>query len=428
VRGIDVNRLAAILVLGGVALGMMACEGTVEDPASDSSSRSEAGIDAQVVASGVDAQTPRWTVSTEPELTLGTEDGDGTETFSGIAYAARLADGRVLVLDGGSSEIRIFDSHGHFLVRRGGRGQGPGEFREFSQVTLQEGERLVVYDRFAGRVTTWQINGGDVETGPLRSLTNSGRPDWRFVGVAGNDRYVIAQAPESLDEVMQLPSGDTLRYRMDVVLTNSTDVGPERIASTFGPLRVAFVFSLAQPGGRPPPRRIVPLPLTHDVLAVTDGRRVVLSRTDRYEFLVVELETNNHQLWRRSDIEPELIDTRVVERYESLGIRPGMVPEGGTEPQFVEFPMELLIGAPLETHSRIVLDDVGRMWVRGPEFPWDEGPPSEWTVFGEDGRIVAVVSLPAGLDVFHIGEGYVTGRVGGSLGVEYVAVHRILRE
>lgn len=131
---------------------------------------------------------------------------------------------------------------------------------------------------------------------------------------------------------------------------------------------------------------------------------------------------------RRSDIQPELIDTRVVERYESLGIRPGMVPEGGTEPQFVEFPMQLLIGTPLETHSRIVLDDVGRMWVRGPEFPWDEGPPSEWTVFGEDGRILAVVSLPAGLDVFHIGEGYVTGRVGGSLGVEYVAVHRILRE
>jgi hypothetical protein len=64
-----------------------------------------------------------------PALVIGTRTGEMYE-LSGVAGAARLSGGTIVVADGGSRQLRFFDSTGAFIRAVGGPGDGPGEFRE----------------------------------------------------------------------------------------------------------------------------------------------------------------------------------------------------------------------------------------------------------------------------------------------------------
>ena len=63
------------------------------------------------------------------ELELGKMEGDedDPELFSHISSIATDAAGRMIVIDGTSQELRVFEPDGRFAFRFGGRGEGPGE-------------------------------------------------------------------------------------------------------------------------------------------------------------------------------------------------------------------------------------------------------------------------------------------------------------
>ena len=63
------------------------------------------------------------------DLEIGEFDGDDAYLFSRIASVAEDPLGRILVVDRGVSEVRVFDPSGAFLFRFGGEGDGPEEFR-----------------------------------------------------------------------------------------------------------------------------------------------------------------------------------------------------------------------------------------------------------------------------------------------------------
>lgn len=57
-------------------------------------------------------------------------DPDSTDVFGVIRDAALFDDGAVLLLDGSTSQLFLYDGEGRRLATAGGPGQGPGEFRE----------------------------------------------------------------------------------------------------------------------------------------------------------------------------------------------------------------------------------------------------------------------------------------------------------
>ena len=48
--------------------------------------------------------------------------------------ATKLSDGRIVVANGGSDELRIFDRSGTHVGTWGGQGEGPGEFTALGPV------------------------------------------------------------------------------------------------------------------------------------------------------------------------------------------------------------------------------------------------------------------------------------------------------
>lgn len=99
------------------------------------------------------------TVGTEPTLQLGVEDGAAPYLFDSITGALEMPSGEIVVSDGGTREIRVFDSSGGHLHTFGGRGQGPGEFRGEPLVRAATPGTLLAWDSRLQRLTWFTVEG-----------------------------------------------------------------------------------------------------------------------------------------------------------------------------------------------------------------------------------------------------------------------------
>src|SRR5687767_7351757 len=92
---------------------------------------------------GVAAQI---TLSSMPMLQIGSADGKEPYLLSRVRAAIRLDDGRIVVANGGSAEIRIYDAKGTFQKALGRRGQGPGEFDNLTWIAATSGGTIAAWD------------------------------------------------------------------------------------------------------------------------------------------------------------------------------------------------------------------------------------------------------------------------------------------
>ncbi len=86
-----------------------------------------------------------WRISAEPVVTIGRAEGDEPYLLHIVRDALRLADGRVVVLNNGTQELRVFDGDGTHLATWGGRGEGPGEFRSLAAIEPWRGDSIAAW-------------------------------------------------------------------------------------------------------------------------------------------------------------------------------------------------------------------------------------------------------------------------------------------
>ncbi|MCY3610123.1 MAG: hypothetical protein OXH51_01190 [Gemmatimonadetes bacterium] len=87
------------------------------------------------------------------DLEIGEMDGDDPYLFTRIASIVGDAQGRLLVADGQTSEIRVFEADGTFALRAGGHGEGPGELSDicclaigpYGELWVRESARYSVF-------------------------------------------------------------------------------------------------------------------------------------------------------------------------------------------------------------------------------------------------------------------------------------------
>ena len=78
----------------------------------------------------------RWTVEESPALEIGVVEGEEPYQLHRVSGTHRLTDGRIVVSNSGSHELRVFDAQGRHLHSFGQQGQGPGEFGQFTSMNL----------------------------------------------------------------------------------------------------------------------------------------------------------------------------------------------------------------------------------------------------------------------------------------------------
>ncbi|MDE0074889.1 MAG: 6-bladed beta-propeller [Gammaproteobacteria bacterium] len=369
-------------------------------PILESQARDSAGI--TIVENGRPARDSRlgWRIGDAPVVSIGTDEGDEGEMLFIVLDATKLADGRIVVANAGTSELRVFGADGAYLEAWGGQGDGPGEFSAYTPETVSRwpGDSIVAGNMLAARVEIFDLQGN-----PGRTVT-------------------LADGYHSLLGVM--PDG-TMLVKPSTVLTGVFVAGAPlfRRDEEFGlllpdgSLRVSLG---ALPGeewfSSPAGPMAMPHPFGRSTAATIWGDLVVVAPTDRYELRAYRSDGTLVRIIRR-DYEPRSptqaeLDAELSDRYADLPEerRMGLLAETADMPLVDFFP----------AFDALRSDPLGNLWVREYGLPGQDG--SLWTVFDAEGRVQGLVETPPGLDVFEIGEDYFLGSTADEFDVERVQV------
>lgn len=130
----------------------------------------------RVVHQPAGEHAPEWRLV--ETLRVGALDGDDATSFSALKGLVVLSDGRFVVLDDASQELRMFDPDGVFLRTLGRKGQGPAEFEAAYGLMLDGADRIWVPDYRNRRFSVWDADDGLLWTAPIPVLTRG----WVYQG------------------------------------------------------------------------------------------------------------------------------------------------------------------------------------------------------------------------------------------------------
>jgi hypothetical protein len=179
-------------------------------------------------ASGCQSSDPEpdtpaiFQLASGPSLEIGRAGGDPSHELYRVSGAVRLTDGRIVVANSGSSELRYFDSNGDYLKSVGRRGGGPGEFTGDLKLLPYHGDSLLVWDARLRRFSLFDLNGafvrvlamppGDTLTFPWDTWLYRG---FWLEGVMPAHRGAVARIVDSIHSTDRQPSPQLRMARLD---------------------------------------------------------------------------------------------------------------------------------------------------------------------------------------------------------------------
>lgn len=355
-----------------------------------------------------------WDLSPAPLLVVGDATSSGHELFQ-VVDATRLGDGRLVVLNAGTSEIRVFGPSGELIGVFGRKGEGPGEYQRLRAVRSDGSGGFWVHDWLAGRVTHldenfevlgtqrvgYDLGAGTPVPGRFRPFENGDVVIARGVltmmesyarkpGLHHDSLSLSVHRDGSLQEVVRLTRGQTFGVR----------VGTSGITRPI-PFGETAVY------GSGPSSLIVGM--SHSTqFDVLDGRGQVIKT---YEA--------QGQLRRATPRDWSLYRDELRAQYESEFKIRGISIE--REPVAEEFLAETPRGRAFPLFDAATIDGAGRVWVR--EYSLGD-PVRRWQVLGDDG-VVAVLDIPAEWEVLEFGDSHVVVLLKDEFDVESVRVYGI---
>ena len=369
-----------------------------------------------------------WQVGPEPGLSIGTAGGTDEFQLHRVDDALKLNDGRIVVANGGSHQLLVFDEAGNYLTAWGQRGEGPGDFGG-SFGTDGMTTNLFWMELWPGDSLAVCHAGSSV--GPkqfVSILDTQGRLGRRLNLARGSDvptcRDVLAGgailASRRVDAPDPLPEKGMNRAHHDfVVLAGDASrdgmLGRHPGAETFWHWEDAIydgtAFTIMHP------------PFQKSLVWAAWGELVVVAPTERYELKAYRQDGSLARIVRREN------DVRSPAQADLDGYRAAQAPEG----ELTDFSRSRLaawnalpLAESFPAISAIEVDLLGNLWVREHNLPGEEGR-ALWTVFDPKGLVLGFVETPPELIIYEIGEDYILGRVRDELGVEYVQVWRLDR-
>ena len=152
-----VNRCASIAL---VALTSAACgQERTRVPAPRAEIRDSAGI--RIVENPRPPEGSRlaWRIGPEPLVSIGVLEGEEAYMLYGALDATRLSDGRIVVANRGTNELRVFDESGTHVDSWAGEGEGPGEFTSLSRVEPWPGDSIAAWWTRTGGISVFDSDG-----------------------------------------------------------------------------------------------------------------------------------------------------------------------------------------------------------------------------------------------------------------------------
>lgn len=137
------RRASRTLVSMVSALLLSGCAGA-SDGAAATTVRDSSGV--TIVQNDLRQATAACSIDSAPRVSIGIEEGEEPYMLAHLGGAIRLSDGRIVLANCQTHEIRYFDSTGTWIRSSGRQGQGPGEFSEPFYIQPLRGDTIYVGD------------------------------------------------------------------------------------------------------------------------------------------------------------------------------------------------------------------------------------------------------------------------------------------
>lgn len=373
-----------------------------------SQTRDSAGILIAENARPADGSRLGWRIGPEPTLTIGAVEGEDPYLFQWVRSAFRISDGRIVVANGGTEEIRVFTATGTHLLSWGGKGQGPGDFGNLSMAAPWPGDSVVA----------WHSGNYGV------SFFDDGGRFGHSFGLRGGPTQRWTRRPAAVR-----PDGTivTVRDEMEraMMLVEILD-GEGRPHGSLGRQPNHEVITARGPGGH---TETVPAAYSRELVTAAWGDLIVASPNKPYEIKAFRADGTLARIVRREHVPvvPTEADRQVFLDGRKAVYRTGVsastgesTPEALLEELIWPFLESFTLAEHFPAFSTVLADDTGHLWVREYDLPREQNPAPLWTVFDPEGRVLGFVETPAGLDILQIGEDFILGRVKDEFEVEYV--------
>ena len=355
-----------------------------------------------------------WRIGPEPTVSIGERAGEEPYMLYFPTSFFRFPDGRIVVANRGTEEVRVFDSLGTHVATWGGEGDGPAEFETLGDVAPWVGDSILAWDFGDYGISIFDSDGNYVRSFFLQSGTDPPRRGPRPVAARADGTIL------SIDRVL----GDS-------ALVQVWDAEGGVLPSP-GVLPNEEVRAVRVPGGS---TEQVVVAYTRQLLTAVWGDLVVATLNRPYEIRAFRADGALARIVRLAH-EPRVptetdrqtyVEGRMAERRGGVDAATGEpIPDA-----LLAMMRQVFEAIPVAEHfpafAAILADDTGHLWVREYDYPQEERPAPLWTVFDPAGQVLGYVETPEGLLIGQIGEDYILGRAEDELGVEYVQVWPLAR-
>ncbi len=364
--------------------------------------RDSAGIRIVENARPPDGSRLGWRIGPAPSASIGVLEGEEPYLLHQAYSATRLSDGRIVVANMGSSQLRVYDALGTHLENWGGRGEGPGEFTgDLARVEPWAGDSIVAwFTRFETGIAVFDTDG---DFG--RSFALARGPENRF-----RAPRAVARDGTILSTSYMAGSGDTVVELLNGDGALAISLGDFPFAETYdGDRLVAYGFRFV--AGFWSDLVFVGATNRYEIKAFrADG---TLARIVRREHVPRATAPADLKLWVESWLSAHRSETPPPNEEQLEQLREAY----GSSPLAENFP----------AFSEVKVDPAGHLWVREYDFPDEDRLAPLWTVFDPAGRVLGFVDTPGDLDILEIGVDYILGRTEDELGVESIQLWPLMR-
>jgi hypothetical protein len=395
---------------GGILLILLACLG-----ACDTSSRADSAPSPGAL---VESKAPRWSAAeawrldSVPQVRIGEADGAPEHALSNVVGAARLSDGRIVVANRETNDLRYYDAQGKHVRTAGRKGDGPGEFR-FMDAIGTAGDTVLVWDAFARRVSRFDGRGDFAGSTPLAAL------DLPFPVLAGfladGSMLIRPRGDPEKDESREGEYVDSVTYLRFSARTGARIgalgpyLGGELFLATANRNWMSGAVIFGKRGMVAPARQGF-YRAESDRFQATfhapDGTpvRTVGRPHEPVRATAADVAAGREALQRGDE--------------EILRMAPDMA---AAQRRLAE---TITHRSTLPAISQLRVDRADNLWIQAYVPP--DASVAEWSVFDPQGRWLGVVEVPATLEVLEIGEDWLLAKaVDPHDGVERVVVHRL---
>lgn len=361
--------------------------------------RDSAGIQVVENARPPDGSRLPWRIGPEAAASIGVLEGEEAYMLHYVMDATKLPDGRIVVANNGTHELRVFDAVGTHLATWGGRGEGPGEFLELWQVERWPGDSIAAWYAPRLGMSVFDADG------------NYGRTFW-LEDVGGRFDFGAPTADGSVLAIHHPEGGDTI-----VVQLRDAE---GRFGSSFG----------THPGNEPFRKTVDGRPnlfwtiLGREPVWAPWGDRVAIGHTARYEIKAFRADGSLERIVRR-DLVRRVPTEADIEAHIDMSLPIYGLPEEEADavraearPRFEGVP----VAEHLPAFGSIMVDATAHLWIEEYQSVTDDLPMRLWTVFDAEGGVLGFFEMPKDWRVFEIGEDHVVVGVQDELGVERVEV------